>query len=220
MTLVVALGLPLVATAAPAADGVPLAADTPDKTASGTAFTAPKSWLESSAHHGGALTGFHSDWFAFPDAGVGAAVLTNGDSGVEILDPFMRRILEVLYDGKPEAAASITAAAANLKAEIAKERLRLVIAADPALSARLAKHYVNADLGHIDVLHDGPTLYFDFGSWKSTIVSRVNDDKSVSFITADPGLVGFEFVVGTSNGHRTLTTRDGQHEYVYTEAPQ
>jgi hypothetical protein len=46
MTLVVALGLPLVATAAPAADGVPLAADTPDKTASGTAFTAPKSWLE------------------------------------------------------------------------------------------------------------------------------------------------------------------------------
>jgi hypothetical protein len=82
---------------------------------------------------------------------VGAAVLTNGDSGVEILDPFMRRILEVLYDGKPEAAASITAAAANLKAEIAKERLRLVIAADPALSARLAKHYVNADLGHIDV---------------------------------------------------------------------
>ena len=103
MTLVVALGLPLVATAAPAADGVPLAADTPDKTASGTAFTAPKSWLESSAHHGGALTGFHSDWFAFPDAGVGAVVLTNGDSGVEILDPFMRRILEVLYDGKPEA---------------------------------------------------------------------------------------------------------------------
>ena len=81
---------------------------------------------------------------------MGAAVLTNGDSGVEILDPFMRRILEVLYDGKPEAAASITAAA-NLKAEIAKERPRLVIAADPVLSARLAKHYANADLGHIDV---------------------------------------------------------------------
>ena len=186
----------------------------------GMGLIVDKTWGVPVIHHGGDLTGFHSDWFAFPDAGVGAVILTNGDSGGEIRDPFMRRILEVLYDGKPEAAASITAAAANLKAEIAKERLRLVIPADPVLSARLAKHYVNADLGHIDVLHDGPTLYFDFGSWKSTIVSRVNDDKSVSFITADPGLVGFEFVVGTSNGHRTLTTRDGQHEYVYTEAPQ
>jgi hypothetical protein len=51
-------------------------------------------------------------------------------------------------------------------------------------------------------------------------VSRVNDDKSISFITADPGLDGFEFVVGTNNGHRTLTTRDGQHEYIYTEAAE
>ena len=54
-------------------------------------------------HHGGDLPGYHSDWFAFPDAQVGAVILINADQGAGMRDPFMRRILEVLYDGKPEA---------------------------------------------------------------------------------------------------------------------
>jgi hypothetical protein len=28
---------------------------------------------------------------------------------------------------------------------------------------------------------------------------------------------GLEFVVGTKDGKKTLTTRDSQHEYVFTE---
>ena len=38
----------------------------------------------------------------------------------------------------------------------------------------------------------------------------------MSFITTIPGLIGFEFVVG-SGAKRTLTVRDAQHEYVFTE---
>jgi hypothetical protein len=38
----------------------------------------------------------------------------------------------------------------------------------------------------------------------------------VSFVTTAPGLIGFEFVVG-SGEKRTLTTRDAQHEYIFTE---
>jgi CubicO group peptidase (beta-lactamase class C family) len=183
----------------------------------GMGLMVDQTWGVPIIHHGGDLTGFHSDWFAFPDAGVGAVILTNGDDGYLLRAPFMRRILEVLYDGHPEAAASIAASAANYKAAIAKDRQRLVIPADPALASKLAAHYKNADLGHIDVVRKGSQLTFDFGAWKSVVVSRVNDDKSVSFITGDPGVAGFEFVAGTKNGRRTLTTRDGQHEYVYTE---
>jgi hypothetical protein len=183
----------------------------------GMGLMVDQTWGVPIIHHGGDLTGFHSDWFAFPDAGVGAVILTNGDDGYLLRAPFMRRILEVLYDGHPEAAASIAASAANYKAAIAKDRQRLVIPADPALAGKLAAHYKNADLGHIDVVHKGSQVYFDFGAWKSVVVSRVNDDKSISFFTGDPGVAGFEFVAGTKNGRRTLTTRDGQHEYVYTE---
>jgi hypothetical protein len=45
-----------------------------------------------------------------------------------------------------------------------------------------------------------------------------NDDGTISFITVDPGIIGLDFVVGTTEGRRTLTTRDGQHSYVFTEA--
>jgi CubicO group peptidase (beta-lactamase class C family) len=168
-------------------------------------------------HHGGDLTGFHSDWFAIPAAGVGAVILTNSDRGAGIRGPFMRRILEVLYDGKPEAATSVAAEAALERAEMAKERQRLVVPAASNLASQLATRYVNADLGHIDVMHQGNDVVFDFGSWRSAVASRVNDDKTVSFITIDPGTVGFEFVAGARAGRRTLTIRDSQHEYVYTE---
>jgi hypothetical protein len=35
--------------------------------------------------------------------------------------------------------------------------------------------------------------------------------------TIDPAVDGFEFVIGTKGGKRTLTVRDGQHEYAYVE---
>ncbi len=41
----------------------------------------------------------------------------------------------------------------------------------------------------------------------------------MSFFTIDPGMIGFEFVAGSKDGKRTLTIRDSQHEYLYTEAP-
>ena len=36
----------------------------------------------------------------------------------------------------------------------------------------------------------------------------------MSFITIRPGMIGFEFVVG-SGEKRTLVLRDAQHEYVF-----
>jgi Beta-lactamase len=186
----------------------------------GMGLMVDKTWGVDVIHHGGDLVGFHSDWFAIPAAGVGAVILTNSDRGVNIRAPFMRRILEVLYDGKPEAAASVAAAAALEKAEIAKERQRLVVPAAPTYASQLAARYVNADLGHVDVVRQGDNVIFDFGSWRSAVATRVNDDKTVSFITIDPGTIGFEFVVGEIGGRRTLTIRDAQHEYVYTAATQ
>ena len=46
------------------------------------------------------------------------------------------------------------------------------------------------------------------------MASRKNPDGTISFLTTTPGLLGFEFVVG-SGAAKTLITRDGQHEYVF-----
>jgi CubicO group peptidase (beta-lactamase class C family) len=168
--------------------------------------------------HGGSMAGFKSDWFLLPDSQIGAVILTNSDTGVMLLGPFSRRLLEVLFDGKPEAEGDVASQAASYKAELAKERERLVVPASPEQVAKLAKKYTSKELGVIDVLSENGATVFDFGEWKSAVASRKNDDGTISFITIDPTNSGFEFVVGEKAGKRTLTIRDGQHEYVFTEA--
>jgi CubicO group peptidase (beta-lactamase class C family) len=168
--------------------------------------------------HGGSMSGFKSDLYFLPDSNIGAVMLTNSDTGGMLTGPFGRRLLEVVFDGKPEAVGDVASHAATYKAALAKERERLVVPAAPALAGGLAKQYSSKELGDLAVLTQNGVTTFDLGEWKSTVASRKNDDGSISFITIDPGTDGFEFVVGERGGKRVLVIRDGQHEYVFTEA--
>jgi CubicO group peptidase (beta-lactamase class C family) len=167
-------------------------------------------------HHGGDLVGYHSDMIWLPQQNVGAVILTNGDPGWLLRDRFRRKLLEVLFDGHPEAEALLNADAKNFYSSLAADRKLLTIPADANETAKLAKHYVNSSLGEISVSMSGASTIFDFGDWKSDVASRKNPDGTISFITTVPGEMGFEFVVG-SGLKRTLTIRDAQHEYVYEE---
>jgi CubicO group peptidase (beta-lactamase class C family) len=168
-------------------------------------------------HHGGDMPGYHSDMIWLPDHGVGAVILTNADSGVILRGLLQRRLLEVLFDGKPEAEETLNGAVARRKAAIAKERERLVVPADPEAVAKLGKRYTCKELGEVKVVKEGKTIVFDAGEWKSAVASRKNDDGTISFITIDPSSAGFEFVMGDKDGKRQLVTRDAQHEYVFVE---
>jgi len=183
----------------------------------GMALMVDTRWGVRVVHHGGDLAGYHSDMMWLPDYGVGAVILTNADSGVTIRGPLLRRLLEVLFDGKPEAEQQLKVAAGQRRAAIAKERERLVVPADPAAVEKLANRYANASLGEVKVVKNGKSTTFDVGEWKSTVASRKNDDGTTSFITIDPTLGGFEFVVADKDGKRRLITRDAQHEYVLDE---
>jgi hypothetical protein len=65
------------------------------------------------------------------------------------------------------------------------------------------------------VYRAGGSTAFDFGEWRGEVASRRNPDGTVSFLTIAPGIIGFEFVVG-SGPTPTLIVRDAQHEYVFT----
>jgi CubicO group peptidase (beta-lactamase class C family) len=167
-------------------------------------------------HHGGDMIGYHSDMLWLPGQNVGAVILTNGDGGSALRSIFQRKLLEVLFDGKPEADAQVAAAGKRFFEELAAERKLMTVPADPAESAKLAALYANPALGQIAVgRKDGATL-FDFGEWKSEVASRKNPDGTISYLTTAPGVEGFEFVVG-KGAKRTLVTRDAQHEYVFEE---
>jgi CubicO group peptidase (beta-lactamase class C family) len=167
-------------------------------------------------HHGGDMIGFHSDMIWLPEHGVGAVVLTNADPGWILRTAFRRKLLEVLFDGKPEADAEATAQAATFFQELAAERKLLTVPAEAAEAGKLARRYGSDALGEIAVAQSGAATTFDFGEWKSEVASRRNPDGTVSFFTTAPGMSGIEFVVG-SGAKRTLITRDSQHEYVFTE---
>lgn len=168
-------------------------------------------------HHGGSLAGYKTDIVIIPGADIGAVILTNSENGQGMLRPFMRRLLELLYDGKPEAAGDMAATAKRIRAEIAEERKRVAPTPDATAVAALAPAYRNADLGPVTVTRKGGGVTFDFRSIASPMGTRRNDDGTTSFVALDPTLLFFPLVVGTQDGKRTLTARDGQHEFVFVE---
>ena len=164
--------------------------------------------------HGGSMIGYHSDMVWLPEHNVGAVILTNADPGWALRGPFGRKLLEVLFDGRPEADDDVAAQAKSFFEQLAADRKLLTVPAAAADSKMLTARYVNDALGEIAVRRESQAMVFDFGEWSSEVASRRNPDGTISLLTIAPGALGFEFVVGTP-GKPTLTVRDAQHEYVF-----
>ena len=170
--------------------------------------------------HGGTLLGYRSNFWVLPEAGIGAVLLTNSDEGSAMMGPFLRRLLEVLYDGRPEAMAEVEAAAARIQAQARVRRERLTVPGDPAVLSNLAREYRSEEVGPLAVrVQDGQT-WVKAGVIDAPVATRRNADGSVSLVTVGPGAIGLEALVGTGPNGRTLTVRDAQHEYVYVEVRQ
>ena len=180
----------------------------------GMGLMVDESWGVPVVHHGGDMIGYHSDMMWLPDHGVGAVVLTNGDPGWLIRSGFKRKLLEVLFDGNPEADEILLSRSKRYLSNMAVEYKLLKVPADTSESAELADYYRNAALGDIAVTRTDSVTTFDFGEWKTEVGSRENPDGTVSFMTIAPGITGLEFVVG-SGQDKTLIMRDAQHEYVF-----
>jgi CubicO group peptidase (beta-lactamase class C family) len=165
-------------------------------------------------HHGGDMIGYHSDMIWLPEHDVGAVILTNGDPGWQIRSRFSRKLLEVLFDGKPEADEALAADARRYYEQRKAGRTLMTVPADGEAAGELAGNYINDALGPITVRASDGRLFFDFGEWQSEVASKNNPDGSLSFVTVSPGIEGLEFVLG-EGGEKTLILRDAQHEYVF-----
>lgn len=167
--------------------------------------------------HGGDIAGYRSDMMWLPEHGVGAVILTNADGGQRIRGPLLRRLLEVVFDGKPKAEAALKASAVELKAANARQHEGFVVPAAPDLASGLAHRYTSAELGALTVRKEDSATVFDVGDWKSAVASRKNPDGTTSFITIDQSFAGFEFVAADKDGKRRLVVREAQHEYFFVE---
>ncbi|MGV8924050.1 MAG: serine hydrolase domain-containing protein [Thermomonas sp.] len=167
--------------------------------------------------HGGDLGGFHSNMMWWPDQNVGAVILTNADEGVNLRGPFKRRLMELMFDGEPQAVASAAAnAKGNREAFDAFVKLLQHPADAKALDA-LAPRYHNDALGDLVVTRKDGKAWFDVGTFSSEVASLPQPDGSLGFMTIDPVAIGFQFTRADKDGVRKLVVRDGQHEYLFNE---
>jgi CubicO group peptidase (beta-lactamase class C family) len=165
------------------------------------------------ASHGGDMLGFHSNMIWLPEYGIGATILTNSDAGVLLRGPLQRKLLELVFDGRPEADERLQVAVANRKAEAAKTRELLTLPVPADAIKPLAAAYASPELGHIQVSRQAGKLSFRFDHWHSEVALRKNEDGTQSYITIDPGIAGIEFVRDDKAAEPTLVLRDAQHEY-------
>ena len=166
--------------------------------------------------HGGSMIGYKSDFFFVPETGLGGVVLTNADTGYTVSNAFIHRVLEIVYDGQPEAEEDLEAAM-NSNYEFNRgEQKDWIVPSEAGPVGRLADLYRSPVLGDITISRAGEDVVFQFGGWKSRVATKRNPDETTSFITTDPGTRGFEFASPKTDGsYEQLTLRDPQHVYPF-----
>ena len=166
--------------------------------------------------HGGSMFGYQSNFFFVPEANIGGVILTNADSGWRVARAVMRRTLEVVYDGKPEAEEDLRAGVRETEAYLRGEQRDWTLPPEPSQVKRLAGVYRNAALGEIVVRPGRDEVVFQFGAWKSRMATKLNPDGTTSFVSIDPGVRGFEFDAPAAPGvYPRLRLRDSQQTYDY-----
>jgi hypothetical protein len=162
-------------------------------------------------HHGGSTPGGMSDIFVLPEVNLGAVLLTNSDSGMFLLQPFKRRLIELLYGAAPMAADELSAGRARIDAELS--HFMAVTEVPPV--GRLPAHYLSDELGDLWIEGEGESLTFRFASIACPMRVRREPDGSLTYVTAHPVLRGFAFAAREGESGQVLTIREGQHEYVF-----
>ncbi|RTL42018.1 MAG: class A beta-lactamase-related serine hydrolase [Burkholderiales bacterium] len=165
------------------------------------------------ASHGGDMLGFHSNMIWLPEYNAGVTILTNSDAGVLLRGPLQRKLLEVLFDGLPEADERLKVAIANRKAEADKMRQMLTLPVPADAIKPLAARYDSPELGPLRIERQAGKLRFRFAHWNSEVALRKNEDGTQSYWTIDPGIGGIELVRDDRAPKPTLILRDAQHEY-------
>jgi CubicO group peptidase (beta-lactamase class C family) len=165
--------------------------------------------------HGGNNLGFSSDMYFLPDHDIGVVVLTNGGGTNAFMGAVRRRLLEILFDGKPEAAENLASAIEVQRKAQADENALHKPAIDAALLARVVHRYTSNGLGLATIRREGKDVVFDVGEWKSALAEKADRDGSTKLVLVSPGFAGLELIPEDKDGRTTLTIQAPQQTYVF-----
>jgi CubicO group peptidase (beta-lactamase class C family) len=167
--------------------------------------------------HSGGTVGFRTTMFLLPAQGVAVVALTNTSTGDGFTQAFERKVMEVLFEGAKDVAATRVAFVARERRErTASDLARLDRTPDPAWVRGLAGTYANEFLGRVSlgVGPGGGVFEAPAGEWKSAIAQKREDDGTIKVVLVEPPANGLELVVGGTAARPTLTLHDDQITYV------
>ncbi len=166
--------------------------------------------------HGGGTLGFTSNLFFLPDHGVGMIILTNRAGANKFTNLVTRRLLELIFDGKPKATRSLVFVLKRLAKTLAKSKKQVTLKPKAAWVKRFAATYHNAALGTLRVQWKRGGGVIDVGEWHAPLSKHVAEDK-VERLLFGPPLTGLPLLPGKQGKKRTLTLHTGQQKYVFVE---
>ena len=167
--------------------------------------------------HSGGNFGYSSYMVFLPEAELGLVLLTNGDTGSALGRALRFRLLELVYEQPPEAAAQAEIAVNEIRTWT-DESINSLSEVDPAAVEPLLGHYGNELLGEIELRLEDGKFMFDAGEFTIELRARLNDDGTVErYIAYAPILLGMPLVpTATAGGTIELTLGEGTDSYIFT----
>lgn len=165
--------------------------------------------------HSGGVSGYTSRMFWLPEHGVGAIILNNLGDSDSLIDAVMRKLFELLFDGRDEAREDLAFALKDQKEWNQKEMSKVDFNPDEAWLQRFVGTWSNPSLGKVIIRIEGKRAVLDAGEWTSAIGRQKEEDGTIKLRLTSPGWTWLELLPKEENGQITLVLEVPQQKYVF-----
>jgi len=165
--------------------------------------------------HGGAASGYSTDYCFMPAQDSGLVVLTNGRGADVFTGAVRNRFLELLTGKKPHAKENLETWDADRKDSNVKMMTFYNGFKGTSWLTGYTGKYINEDLGRVTISMENEGAMFDEGKWKVPMGAYYDRNGEVRFMLTKPPLAWVDFILRDNDGHKTLTYHTPQKDYVF-----
>ena len=192
-----------------------------DKAAYGLGLVVEDDKGVSVVSHGGNSTGYTSNMFMLPAQNIGVVILTNAGQAGYFRGTVYERFMELVTGRESQAQDHLDRDISYRKSQA--DILTRAVSSQSAQSwfYNFTGDYVNEALGHVSLLVTQEGGMFDAGKWKAHITGYESLNRVDTYIyLVDPPLTWSEFILNDKEGHKTMTYKTPQKNYVFEQVPK
>ena len=172
------------------------------------------------SHGGATFGGFSSYMFLLPEHSIGCIIVTNinvGFSMQSFIHPVHQKILEILFDGKPEAQKMLESSLDASKEGFQKFVKNLDLHPSQSKLLQYVGTYNNPKSGTFEIHSTKTGIEIDTNVWKSNLVIERKIDANIKLMIAEGPFAGTTLSPQENNGNTDLMIKNGQQKQLFTK---